>query len=80
MTAQDGADFLLQAGDGGGPEAFTTVAALRQVALSIENELIDVTNKGSMGMRALLGGVGIQSISLSGSGLFTDAAAEETLP
>ena len=79
MTAQDGAAFLLQVGDGGGPEVFTTVAALRQAELAIENEIVEVTNQGSGGMREPLGGGGIQSVSLSGSGLFTDAAAEETL-
>ena len=79
MTAQDGATFLLQVGDGGGPEVFTTVAALKQVALAIVNEVIDVTNMGSNGMRELLGGVGTQSVSLEGEGVFTDGAAEETI-
>ena len=79
MAAQDGAAFLIKAGDGGGPEVFTTVAGLRVTRFTINNEIIDVTNKGSNGARELLAGVGIQSISLAGSGLFTDAAAEETL-
>ena len=40
---------------------------------------IAVTNKDSAGIRTLLAGGGVQSMSISGSGVFTDTAAEGAL-
>ena len=40
---------------------------------------VDVTNKDSSGNRTLLADGGVFSMSVSGSGVFTDSAAEETL-
>ena len=79
MVAQKGSLFLLKVGDGGGPEVFTTVGGLRTTSFNINNGTVDVTNKDSSGMRELLAGGGIQTMSLSGDGVFTDIATEETL-
>ncbi len=79
MPAQKGSLFLLKAGDGGGPETFTTVAGLRSTSFTINNATVDVTTKDSAGMRELLAGAGIQSMSVSANGVFTDSAAEATL-
>jgi TP901-1 family phage major tail protein len=79
MVAQKGSLFLLKVGDGGGPETFTTVGGLRTTRFTVNNTPVDVTNKGSSGMRELLAGGGIQSMSVSGDGVFTDAATEETV-
>ncbi len=79
MTAQKGSLFLLKAGDGGGPETFTTVGGMRATNFQINNQTVDVTNKDSAGMRELLAGAGVQSMSLSANGVFTDSAAEETV-
>ncbi|MCK5042172.1 MAG: phage major tail protein, TP901-1 family, partial [Sphingomonadales bacterium] len=56
-------------------EGFTTVGGFRSNSFSINNETIDITNKDSSGVRELLSGGGIQSFSLSGSGVFMDDAA-----
>jgi TP901-1 family phage major tail protein len=72
MAAQSGSDFLLKMGDGGGPEAFTVVGGFRSNSFNINNETIDITNKGSAGVRELMPGQGIQSFSASGSGVFVD--------
>ena len=79
MAAQKGALFLLKVGDGGGPETFTTVGGLKTASFNINTASVDVTNMSSNGMRELLAGAGIQTMSLSGNGVFTDSAAEETV-
>ena len=79
MAAQKGSEFLLKIGDGGGPEAFTTVGGFRSNSFTINNETIDITNKDSGGVRELLSGGGIQSFSASGSGVFMDDAAFATV-
>lgn len=78
MAAQKGDEFLLKIGDGGGPETFTKIGGFRTNNLSINNALIDITNKDSAEMQELLAGAGIQSLSASGSGVFTDDAAFAT--
>ncbi len=79
MAAQKGTLFLLKVGDGGGPETFTTVGGFKTASFNINTASVDVTNMGSNGMRELLAGAGIQTMSLSGNGVFTDSAAEETV-
>jgi TP901-1 family phage major tail protein len=73
MAAQAGEDFLLKHGDD------TVIAGLRSTGMTLNNEAVDVTTKDSAGMRTLLAGAGIQSWTFSASGVFTDAASEETL-
>ena len=79
MAAQKGALVLIKVGNGGGPETFATVGGLRTTRLVLNNQLVDTTNKDSGGWRLLLAGAGIRSITLSGSGIFTDSASEETV-
>lgn len=76
MTAEKGRAFVLKVGDGGSPEAFTTVAGLKTTQLSINNEVVDVTSKESGGWRELLAGAGVRTVSVSGTGIFTGSAAE----
>jgi TP901-1 family phage major tail protein len=45
----------------------------------MNDEAVDVTTKDSSGVRELLANGGIQTCSVSGSGVFTDAASETTL-
>ena len=76
MTAEKGRAFILKAGDGGAPETFTAVAGLRTTQISINNEVVDATNKDSGGWRELLAGAGVRTVSVSGTGIFTGSAAE----
>jgi TP901-1 family phage major tail protein len=79
MAAQKGSDFLLKIGNGDPlTETFTTVGGFRSNSFSINNETVDITNKDSAGARQLLSGGGVQSFSLSGSGVFMDDAAFAT--
>jgi TP901-1 family phage major tail protein len=78
MTAQRGRDLLLKIGDGGGPEIFTSVAGLKARTLAFNSTNIDITNADSGGWRELLAD-GVKSASISGSGVFKDAASDEAL-
>ena len=80
MSAQRGKDLLVKIGDGGSPETFTTVAGLRATTLSFNAQTVDVTNADSVDQwRELLAGAGVKSASFSGSGVFKDAASDESL-
>lgn len=68
-----GKDFLIQAGDGGDPEDFTTIAYMTSTSMTLNNEQVDVTTKTDMPWRALAA-CGVQSMSVSLSGVFTDDA------
>jgi len=79
MTAQRGKDLLLKIGDGASPENFVTVAGLRATTLAFNATSIDVTNADSTdGWRELLAD-GVKSASLSGSGVFKDAASDTAM-
>lgn len=73
MVAQNGRDLLIKM-DMTGDGAFVTVAGLRATRLSFNAASVDVTSLESEGgWRELLGGAGVRSASVSGSGVFRDA-------
>lgn len=76
MAVESGAAFLLRVSNGGNPESFSTIAGLRTTQLSVTNEQVAVTNKGSGGWRELLGSGGVRAVSISGAGVFTGSEAE----
>ena len=80
MSAQRGRDLLVKIGDGGQPETFATVAGLRATTLSFNSTTVDVTNADSANQwRELLADAGVKSAAFSGSGVFKDAASDESL-
>jgi len=79
MAVQKGSALLVKVGNAASPEVFTTVAGLRDTSISINSEMIDVTNKDSSRVRTLLANAGIKSFTISGSGIFTDGASEQTI-
>ncbi|WP_116133710.1 phage major tail protein, TP901-1 family [Tropicimonas sp. IMCC34043] len=77
MGAQAGKDLLIKIDMTGGGN-FTTVAGLRATRVSFNAETIDVTSLESAGgWRELLAGSGMRSATISGSGVFKDAATDE---
>ena len=79
MAAQKGRALLMKLGNAGSPETFTTIGGMRSTSISINDETVDITNKDSGTARTLLANGGILSMSVSGSGVFTDSASEATL-
>ena len=79
MTAQRGRDLLIKIGDGASPEVFTTVAGLRATTLAFNSQAVDITNADSADMwRELMAG-GVKTATISGSGVFKDAASDAAL-
>jgi TP901-1 family phage major tail protein len=74
MTAQKGKDLLVKIADGVG---FTTIAGLRTRRLAFNAESVDITHAESANRwRELLDGAGVKRASVSGRGLFKDAASD----
>lgn len=76
MAAQYGKDLLIKV-DLDGAGRFETVAGLRASRLSFNAESVDTTNLGSGGWREILGGAGVRSAAVSGSGVFKDSETDE---
>ena len=85
MAVQKGSSFLLKDNSSGTP---ATIGGLRSTSMTINGEAVDVTNKdsatftGSSGNdigRELGGNMGIRSMTISASGVFTDSAGENNL-
>jgi len=77
MVAQNGKDLLIKL-DLTGVGQFETIAGLRATRISFNAESVDVTSLESQGgWRELLAGAGVKTASISGSGIFKDAATDE---
>lgn len=76
MAAQRGGALLLKMDISG---SMTTIGGLRSTSITINDEAVDITNKDSGSSRTLLPSGGILSMSVSASGVFTDATSETTL-
>jgi TP901-1 family phage major tail protein len=74
MGAQKGKDLLVKINNGAG---FVTVAGLRSRKIAFNAELVDITHAESADRwRELLAGAGVRRASISGRGLFKDAASD----
>jgi TP901-1 family phage major tail protein len=77
MAGQRGKDILLKISDGAATPAFTTVAGLRARTISLNAQSVDATSADSAGRwRELLAGAGVKTATVSGAGVFKDAASD----
>lgn len=80
MSAQRGKDLLVKIGDGGSPENFASVAGLRATTLAFNAQSVDITSADSTDQwRELLAGGGVKTATITGSGVFKDAASDESI-
>ncbi|MFZ2030044.1 MAG: phage major tail protein, TP901-1 family [Vitreimonas sp.] len=80
MTGQKGRDVLIKIGNGASPELFTTVAGIRAKTISLNARSVDGTSGESTdAWRELIAGAGVKSASVSGSGVFKDAASDAAI-
>ena len=80
MSGQKGRDVLIQIGDGAEPEVFTTIAGIRAKTISLNARTVDGTSGESVeAWRELIAGAGVKSASVSGAGVFKDAASDAML-
>ncbi|MEW6121364.1 MAG: phage major tail protein, TP901-1 family [Pseudomonadota bacterium] len=74
MAAQKGKDLLLKILDG---SSYVTVAGLRSRRIAFNAQAVDATNADSAGRwRELLAGAGLKRASITGAGVFKDAASD----
>jgi TP901-1 family phage major tail protein len=79
MGAQKGKDLLLKV-DFTQTATFETVAGMRSRRIAFNAESVDITNADSAGRwRELLEGAGVRRAGISGSGIFKDAASDESV-
>lgn len=80
MTAQKGRDVVIKLDISG---TFTTIAGIKQASGRISDGHTDVSSADSVTesarWRQMLAATGVKSMSLSGSGVFKDSAAEAAL-
>ena len=76
MTAYTGRSMTLKLGTWA---AGTALAQVRTHTLTLDHEVVDITNKDSNGFRTILEGAGTKSISISVEGIVDNAASYETL-
>ena len=77
MAAQKGKAVLIKLDQSGSQ---TTIGGLRSSSITLNDEMVDVTNKDTVGnSRALLPQGGNTSVTIAGSGIFTGVNTETTL-
>jgi len=80
MSGQKGRDVLIKIGDGAEPEVFATVAGIRAKTISLNARTVDGTSgESAEAWRELIAGAGVKSASVSGAGVFKDAASDAML-
>lgn len=72
MAKFKGRDLLLQIETTPSSGTFQTIGGLRDVSVSLNQEPVDITDKTNAPWRHLLEDAGGKTLSLSGSGQFTD--------
>jgi TP901-1 family phage major tail protein len=77
MAGQKGRDVLIKIGNGGEPETFATVAGIRAKTISLNARTVDGTSgESAEAWRELIAGAGVKSATVSGAGVFKDAASD----
>lgn len=76
MTAYTGRSMTLKAGTWA---AGTVISQVRTHTFTIDNEIVDTTNKDSNGFRTILEGAGTKSLSISLDGIVDNSTVFETL-
>lgn len=79
MAAQKGIEMLLKV-DSDGAGTYQTLAGLRTTSMSLDGQMVDITSQDDTSRyRQQLAGAGVKSMSITGEGVFKDAAADATL-
>lgn len=73
MAARSGRKLQILRGDDASPQTFSRVSGGREESFTINQELLDITDKGDSGWRTYLEGeAGLSSVSVSVSGVSID--------
>ncbi len=60
-------------------EKYEIVGGMRTTRFLLNNQIVDATHKESGKWRHLMGNVGVSSLSITGSGVFTDKNSEKVI-
>ncbi len=77
MTAQKGRDVLVSLNTTG--ETYVPVGGAQSITVTIANTSVDITNSDDAGIRKLLEGAGVNSISVKLAGIYIDDVYEGTI-
>lgn len=77
MPAQKGRLFTIKMNTTG--TTFVAVAGMREPSITINNEAVDVTTSDDSGIRKLLEGGGVTSMSVKATGVYMDDTTFNTL-
>lgn len=78
-TGYSGRLVILKVNTSGSPATYNTIAGLRDTTITINETEVDVTTKDDSGVRQLLEGNILSSVTVSGTGVFTDSATIATI-
>jgi len=79
MHGYSGSLVLLQIANPLKIAEFTTIGGMRTTKFVLNNQIVDISTKDSGRWRQLLGGVGVVSVVVAGSGIFTDQNSERIM-
>jgi TP901-1 family phage major tail protein len=79
MSALKGDDLIIKIGDAGAPENFAEIGGMRATKIELSRKSIILNHRESGAWQNLQPNAGIQKLIVTGAGMFTDAASEETL-
>lgn len=77
MVAQKGRDYLIKLNTTG--STYVGIGGMQEPSIEISNEPVDITNADSAGVRTLLEGAGVNSMTIKGKGVFVDDAVAAQL-
>ena len=73
-TGISGRYVYIKRSAGGSPETFTQMAALRDTTITQSEATVDTTTKDDAGKRSLLSGNILLTMTITGTGVFTNSA------
>jgi len=76
LVAQKGRNVLLKYYNG---TSYVTVGGARELTLTINNEPVDITNADDAGVRKLLEGAGVNSVTVKLQGVYVEDAASAAI-
>lgn len=76
MAIESGRNLLLKSGSGA---SAVTIGDMMSHTFTINNEIVDITDKGDSGFRTLLANAGLKSMTVAGNGNFSDDTGLTTL-
>ena len=78
-TAYKGRLLLIKVSTGASPEVYNTLMGVRSRQISINNEMVDITDDQTAPFRALLGDAGNRTITLTASSIAKDDTAYQRI-